>query len=467
MSAVAIQRAGVHVPAYRLASSTVEDFWGRAPHGVYRAVANWDEDAVTMAVEAGRRCLEGVDLKDVGTVVAASTTLPYSEKQAAALVAEALDLPGSTDTLDIASSPRAGTQALRVAADRVRSTGGRVLVIASDIRSTPAEDAAESTTGHAAVAFLLGFEGAATVRWKRSQCDTRLSHWRLSGDRYGHDADARFTSQQSVESLRLAVNYGVKSAVDDGATVSAVVISAPIARDALSAATASTMADGTSIVGPGLQGEVGYAGAAAPFLALAASLEQASEGDLLVWASLGDGWDCALVNVLDTTVFSTAVSDALAGHRSLSYARYLRLRDLLPTAPLVPYSSEIEQWRDVKYTARLQAGRCRGCGHIAYPPQPVCWSCHRHGDAEPYSLPRRGRLYTFTVEHLFPNAEGRQAMGVVELEEGVRFYAPIVDVPTDELEIGMPVRLAYRRLHQGGNFVNYFWKITRDREVNA
>ena len=47
-----------------------------------RSMANWDEDAITMAVEAGRDCLPGADpltaRAHVDAVYFASTTAPFS-----------------------------------------------------------------------------------------------------------------------------------------------------------------------------------------------------------------------------------------------------------------------------------------------------------------------------------------------------------------------------------------------------
>src|SRR5690606_38659680 len=127
------------------------------------------------------------------------------------------------------------------------------------------------------------------------------------------------------------------------------------------------------------------------------------EGDTILWASLGDGADAALVDVAAAVRMVPSLRAAIADARQLSYPAYLRLRGYVGGVEISPYSSEIEQWRSAPHTARLRAARCRGCGHVAYPPQPVCQACHRHRQMDSYKLPARGRLYTFTVEHLFPN----------------------------------------------------------------
>jgi len=51
-----------------------------------RAAANWDEDAVTMAVEAARDCLTGLDRAEVQGLTLASTTLPFADRLNAGIV---------------------------------------------------------------------------------------------------------------------------------------------------------------------------------------------------------------------------------------------------------------------------------------------------------------------------------------------------------------------------------------------
>src|SRR5229473_5322254 len=88
-----------------------------------RAMANWDEDAVTMAYEAGRDCLPATDpARDrayVDGVYFASTTLPYADRQNAGIVAAALGLGEAITSVDVSSSQRAGTSALISALDAV------------------------------------------------------------------------------------------------------------------------------------------------------------------------------------------------------------------------------------------------------------------------------------------------------------------------------------------------------------
>src|SRR5437867_3065143 len=103
---VGITSYGAYVPMPRLPLAAIG---GGAvkPGGPEKAVANWDEDAVTMAVAAAIDCLRGVDRASVDGVLFASTSYPLKEKQGAALVARALDLRRDVMTADMGDSRRA------------------------------------------------------------------------------------------------------------------------------------------------------------------------------------------------------------------------------------------------------------------------------------------------------------------------------------------------------------------------
>src|SRR5262245_28139829 len=111
---------GAYIPRLRLPLALIG---GGAPKpgGPEKAVANWDEDSVTMGVAAAIDCLTGVDRATVDGVLFASTTYPFKEKQGAAMIAKALDLRRDVHTADLGDSLRAGTTALRVGLDAVKA----------------------------------------------------------------------------------------------------------------------------------------------------------------------------------------------------------------------------------------------------------------------------------------------------------------------------------------------------------
>ncbi|MBE0481598.1 MAG: hydroxymethylglutaryl-CoA synthase family protein, partial [Dehalococcoidia bacterium] len=124
---------GAYVPVWRLSREAISRAWGVASAGGERSVAGFDEDSITMSVEAAVDCLRGIKREEVDGLFFASTTSPYREKQGAALIAAAADLRTDIITSDFANSLRSGTLALRSALDTVKSgTASSVLVTAAD-----------------------------------------------------------------------------------------------------------------------------------------------------------------------------------------------------------------------------------------------------------------------------------------------------------------------------------------------
>src|SRR5438874_653480 len=154
---------GAYVPMLRLPLAAIGG-GGAKPGGPEKAVANWDEDAVTMAVAAAVDCLRGVDRASVDGVLFASTSYPLKEKQGAALVARALDLRRDVMTADMSDSLRAGATALRAAADAVKAgSAKRVLVVAGETRLAAPRSALEPNLGDGAAALLVGAEDVAVA----------------------------------------------------------------------------------------------------------------------------------------------------------------------------------------------------------------------------------------------------------------------------------------------------------------
>ena len=152
-----ILAVAAYVPRYRLPREVIAKEWGGAPGPGERAVANHDEDSLTMAVNAAGALAESAGRPDA--VFFATTSPPYAEKQGAATIAAVLDLPPSTRTLDVGSTLRAGTSAILAAVDTVAGgAAARVLVAAAECRQAEPESAAEQSFGDAAAALLVGAE---------------------------------------------------------------------------------------------------------------------------------------------------------------------------------------------------------------------------------------------------------------------------------------------------------------------
>jgi len=110
-------------------------------------------------------------------------------------------------------------------------------------------------------------------------------------------------------------------------------------------------------------------------------------------------------------------------------------------------------WREYPQRYRLEAARCTGCGKVLYPPRVVCPAC-RCRTFETVTLPREGKVVTFTAVRVPPTGFTEQSplpIALVELANGVRVMVQIADVAdVSTLEMGMPVRLEFRRINSDG-----------------
>ena len=104
--------------------------------------------------------------------------------------------------------------------------------------------------------------------------------------------------------------------------------------------------------------------------------------------------------------------------------------------------------REIPQRYRLEAGQCTACNEIHFPPRHVCRNCGGE-DFETIVLPSRGKVVTYTVCWIPPAGFDRQkpyVNAVVELENGVRLTCMVAEAPPDEVTIGTPVEMIFRKL---------------------
>jgi hypothetical protein len=109
-------------------------------------------------------------------------------------------------------------------------------------------------------------------------------------------------------------------------------------------------------------------------------------------------------------------------------------------------------WREIPQRYRYEAARCESCGKVFFPPRMVCSQC-RGRRFEKTILPQEGTLETFTIIRVPPSGfmdEAPYAVGIVKLPGEIKVTAQIVDCDLQELAIGDPVRLEFRRLQRDG-----------------
>ena len=90
---IGIEAFGAYVPLHRLKREEISRAWGGGSSMGEKAVANFDEDAITMAVAAAMDCIHAVGVNEIDACYFATNSSPFMEKQGSALIGTALNLP--------------------------------------------------------------------------------------------------------------------------------------------------------------------------------------------------------------------------------------------------------------------------------------------------------------------------------------------------------------------------------------
>jgi uncharacterized OB-fold protein len=95
----------------------------------------------------------------------------------------------------------------------------------------------------------------------------------------------------------------------------------------------------------------------------------------------------------------------------------------------------------------LRIQKCNACGVLRFPPGPTCVECGKFDRGHVVSA-GTGTVFSYVV-HRYPPVPGKElpiVIALVDLDEGVRMVGEVVDVADDEIEIGMRLRVDYRRI---------------------
>ncbi|MDX1734833.1 MAG: OB-fold domain-containing protein [Halioglobus sp.] len=455
---------GAYVPATRLPLSLIHGRPAREG-GPQKAVAGFDEDAITLGVAAAVNCLHGIERTSVDALYFASTSSPFREKQAAAFAARALDLRGDIATVDFGGTLRAGAGALLAAVRAVQAEPDKqVLVIAADARLPAPRSALEMNTGDAAAAFLVGatdvqavFDAASAVS------DEIYDVWRGEHDDYLRSWEDRFNVKHGyADRLAAACRALFEQTGTAAGDYSRAVLYGPDARSL--AATGRGLGFDAGAIQDGLFGQVGNCGAAFTPLLLAAALEQAQPGDRLLAGFYGDGAEALAFTVIAADFRPrVAIAQQLERGRPLrSYDSYLKGRNLDAgehdrrggegVSATVHFR---ERDDDISFLGQ----RCRQCGTLHFPACRVCYRCHARDEFDAVRLSDlRGKVMSFSFDHFFPSPEPPLIVGMCEVENGARVYVQMCEAGPDELRCDMPVEFVFRRIHEAGRRPNYFWK---------
>jgi uncharacterized OB-fold protein len=106
----------------------------------------------------------------------------------------------------------------------------------------------------------------------------------------------------------------------------------------------------------------------------------------------------------------------------------------------------IEQFYKFITEGKLMAGKCTRCGKIHLPPRPLCDNCYSQIFTW-VAAPHKGKLVTYTIIHIAPQQFqdlAPYAVGIIELENGIRLPGMITNIPHDQLKIGMTLTVDFK-----------------------
>jgi len=470
---------GAYVPRLRLqrkAIAAANAWFNPALRGQAkgeRAIANWDEDSITMSVEAARDCLAGVDRAALAAVVMASTTHPFDDRQNAGVVVNALNLRSSIRSQDAAGSLRAGTSAL-AAAFAGPPADGAVLVVAADHRKTRAASGQEMAYGDGAAAVLIG-RGTPIARLLGAHTETVdfVHQFRMADREHDYAWEERWIRDEGfMKVVPKAASAVLARAGVDAASVTHFCMPSTLSRVGGAVAKRIGIAEGA--VRDTMAAVCGDTGAAHPLLMLAAALEEAKPGDRILVAAFGEGCDALLFEVtpaIASLAPRRGVKGSLARRREdTNYMRFLAFNGVVDVERGM--RAEVDKgtpltllYRNRDMVQGLVGGKCRACGTVQFPKgrycaEPTCNALDSQDDH--HFADSTAKVLSYTADVLTYSPDPPACYGMIQFDEGGRFLADFTDVDAADIDVGMRMRMTFRikDVDAARGFVRYFWKAT-------
>lgn len=188
---------GTYIPKYRVRLSEIAQVWGKDASEIEKglkisekAVPSFDEDAVTMGIEAGKKAISmaGIDPASLQSVYFGSESHPYVVNPSSTTLGEYLGIGNNYFAADLEFACKAATAGMQVTAGLLSSKNIKYgLVVGSDTAQGKPHDALEYTAASAASAYILGnneSEIIAKILEMSSFSSDTPDFWRRDGAKY-------------------------------------------------------------------------------------------------------------------------------------------------------------------------------------------------------------------------------------------------------------------------------------------
>ncbi|MFP8890570.1 hypothetical protein ACLI4U_12420 [Natrialbaceae archaeon A-CW2] len=319
-----ITACSTYLPRPRIPATEYEQALGRFSARIdEKAVPAFDEDAVTMAIDAGSSI--PID-QEPGVLALSSTTWPQPETLASGPISRALSIPESTKTMEFGTSWKAGIEALHCALGHDNG-----IAIAADVPNASPDDDVEHVQGAGAVAISTG-----------SQQSNPIAEFIGEGHHISARMPAKFRSETDRTDLQLgqyttdgfvsATKAAIERALDSAELSLEDITHAVFPQEDVKMAWRGGLQIGFSeeqMTAGFVVNKMGFAHTAGPLLGLASALESSRPEDTLLVVGYGHGHGATAL-ILEVTedieTTQTGFTDQLDEGEQIDYSTYLRLR---------------------------------------------------------------------------------------------------------------------------------------------
>jgi uncharacterized OB-fold protein len=120
-------------------------------------------------------------------------------------------------------------------------------------------------------------------------------------------------------------------------------------------------------------------------------------------------------------------------------------------------------WRRIPERYNLIGTVCDNCGEAFFPPRSLCPNCRRRGRVRKQKFSGEGEIYSYTLVTAPPagfELEAPYPMAVIQLKEGARVTAQLVETEYKRVKIGAPVEMVFRKIQEEGKegLIHYGFK---------
>jgi hypothetical protein len=127
--------------------------------------------------------------------------------------------------------------------------------------------------------------------------------------------------------------------------------------------------------------------------------------------------------------------------------------------------SSPSSWRRIPERYGLLGSRCDTCGTHYFPLRNICSKCRRKGKMAEFKFCGKGKVYSYTLVSVPPSGfevEAPYVLAIVQLDEGPKITAQVVDCEEKDVKFGSPVTVRFRKIQESGEegLIHYGFKFS-------